>query len=68
MTQLYNQSAERFEATKQVKCPRCSGFGAVSGDWNKCTLCEGWGRVWESVHKNGWYRALYARQYDSTMY
>lgn len=33
------------------KCPRCYGFGSISGD-HKCRICNGFGKTWyNSVEK-----------------
>jgi len=69
MSYLYNKSKEKEEKCVQVTCPRCKGFGSTSDDdGEKCHLCKGYGTVWESVEKSGWYRALYDRIDNSQLY
>lgn len=66
MMKVYNKSTLLTEKAKQVKCPRCSGFGRNSGDEENCFICNGYGYAW--ISQTGWTRAFYARQENSQLY
>lgn len=51
---VYNRSACVNEQATLQECPRCRGFGGVSGDADtgvRC-ICNGHGRVWRTPR--GW--------------
>jgi len=63
---LYNFSKEKYDKCKQIKCPRCKGFGRNSDDEDEsCYLCKGFGVTWQSIEDKAWFRPLYARMNDS---
>lgn len=78
---IYNYSQCRVEKAVKVTCPRCRGFGGsvsdlrdashrrgVNGEADGCHLCKGIGKVWKSIHNNGWYRTINQRLEKSKMW
>jgi uncharacterized phage protein len=65
---LYNYNQCRVEQAKKATCPRCRGFGGIHEEDGPCNLCNGVGKVWKSVHDNGWYRAINQRLEKSKMW
>jgi len=63
---IYNYNQCRVEKAVKVTCPRCRGFGGDFG--GTCNLCKGNGKVWKSIHDNGWYRAINQRLEKSKMW
>lgn len=66
MSRVLNKSTQLVEPAKYVKCPRCSGFGGIITDEHRCTICDGFGKVWRSV--SGWTRVWHRRLETSKLW
>ena len=53
---VINQNTGMLEDAKVMQCPRCRGFGRVSGDDEPCFLCSGEGEVIRS--ESGWTQVI----------
>ncbi|MEG1728114.1 MAG: hypothetical protein RR280_01040 [Bacteroidaceae bacterium] len=63
---VLNKSRNQLEAAVEVKCPRCSGFGAKLGDEGVCPTCNGYGNCWKT--ESGWTLAPFKRVNSSQLY
>ncbi len=66
-TIVLNKSTEKIEAAKEIVCPRCKGFGSNFEDTDFCTLCNGYGDIFQSK-TSGWVRAKWTKLDQSVLY